>query len=244
MDELNRIKSLCRIKGNKLMNKMYLVYILMVVVAVMESCSVKEQKMQQPNILFVFADQLRSHELSCYGGVNIKTPNLDRLANEGLIMTNAISTYPICSPFRGMLQTGLYPLKSGISNNDHLLNPELQLFAKAYEEQDYNTAYIEKWHLDGRGRTAQILKERPLGFEHWQALECTQNYFNSKYYDNDATEPEIWEGFDAELQTRAAQEYIKTRDTDNTKQIYDRIINENPKRHILLDFRSSNPDNL
>lgn len=174
-------------------------------------CSSKPQK---PNILFVFADQLRSQELSCYGGVNIKTPNLDRLAEEGLMMTNAISTYPICTPFRGMLLTGLYPLHSGISNNDHPLNPDLPSFAKACKEEGYNTAYIGKWHLDGMGRSTYIPPERRLGYDFWQALECTHNYFNSMYYDNNAKEPVYWEGFDAEAQTKAAQNYIKSRDPE------------------------------
>jgi arylsulfatase A-like enzyme len=177
----------------------------------MVGCSSKPQK---PNILFVFADQLRSQELSCYGGVNIKTPNLDRLAEEGLMMTNAISTYPICTPFRGMLLTGLYPLHSGISNNDHPLNPDLPSFAKACKEEGYNTAYIGKWHLDGMGRTTYIPPERRLGYDFWQALECTHTYFNSMYYDNNSKEPEYWEGFDAEAQTKAAQDYIKSRDPE------------------------------
>lgn len=174
-------------------------------------CSSKPQK---PNIVFVFADQLRSQELSCYGGVNIKTPNLDRLAEEGLMMTNAISTYPICTPFRGMLLTGLYPLHSGISNCDHPLNPDLPSFAKACKEEGYNTAYIGKWHLDGMGRTTYIPPERRLGYDFWQALECTHDYFNSMYYDNNSKEPEYWEGFDAEAQTKAAQDYIKSRDPE------------------------------
>lgn len=196
------------------MIKIHMVFILIIMGAFMAGCSSEPQKPQQPNILFVFADQLRSQELSCYGGINIKTPNLDRLADEGLRMTNAISTYPICTPFRGMLLTGLFPLHSGISNNDHPLNPELPSFAKACKEQGYNTAYIGKWHIDGMGRTVHIPKERRLGYDHWQALECTHDYFNSVYYDNDATEPETWEGFDAEAQTKAAQEYIKARDTE------------------------------
>jgi len=179
--------------------------------AIPSSCSEKPDK---PNIIFVFADQLRSHELSCYGGVNIETPNLDRLADEGLMMTNAISTYPICSPFRGMLLTGLYPLHSGISNNDHPLNPDLPSFAKACKQQGYNTAYIGKWHIDGIGRTAYIPPERRLGYDHWRALECTHNYFKSLYYDNDAKEPEYWEGYDADAQTSAAQDYVKSRDPE------------------------------
>jgi arylsulfatase A-like enzyme len=117
------------------MNRIHLILALVIVGAIIAGCSSNSEKPQQPNIVFVFADQLRSQELSCYGGVNIETPNLDRLADEGLRMTNAVSTYPICSPFRGMLLTGLYPLHSGISNNDHPLNPDLPSFAKASKEQ-------------------------------------------------------------------------------------------------------------
>lgn len=167
-----------------------------------------------PNILFVFADQLRSQELSCYGGANIETPNLDMLAQEGLKVTNAFSTYPICSPYRGMLITGLYPMHSGISNNDHPLNTNLPSIAKACKKEGFQTAYIGKWHLDGRGRDAYIPPDRRLGFEYWQALECTHNYFESKYYDNNSETPEVWEGYDAEAQTEAAINYIETRDPD------------------------------
>lgn len=234
------------------------------------ACTQKTEKSQQsetsqkPNILFVFADQLRSQELSCYGGVNIQTPNLDRLADEGLMMTNAFSTYPICSPFRGMLMTGLYPLHSGISNNDHPLNPELRSFAKAIKKQGYHTAYIGKWHLDGNGRKVYIPKERRLGYDHWQALECTHAYFNSQYYDNDSTELSVWEGFDAEAQTKAAQDYIKSRDIDKpffltlsygpphdpyiAPQKYvdmvdpqKLVLRENVKEHKIVDVLQDNP---
>jgi len=180
----------------------------------LNACHTKVTDNNRPNILFVFADQLRSHELSCYGGMNIKTPNLDRLADEGVRMTNAYSTYPICSPFRGMLMTGLYPLHSGISNNDHPLDPNLPSFAKFCKNAGYQTAYIGKWHLDGVGRTTYIPPERRLGFDYWQALECTHDYFQSQYYNNDANEPEYWEGYDAEAQTKSAQNYIKTRDPE------------------------------
>ena len=224
-------------------------------------CSPKPQK---PNILFVFADQLRVQELSCYGSINIKTPNLDRLAEEGLMMTNAFSTYPICSPFRGMLLTGLYPLHSGISNNDHPLNPNLPSFAKACKEAGYNTAYIGKWHLDGMGRTNYIPPERRLGYEFWQALECTHNYFKSLYYDNNAKEPVYWEGYDAEAQTKAARDYIKSRDPEKPffltlswgpphdpyiapKKYLERIdplkleLRENVKEHEIADKLADNP---
>lgn len=196
------------------MNWICRVITLVVLGVIMIGCSSNHQNPDRPNILFVFADQLRSQELSCYGGVNIETPNLDRIADEGLMMTNAFSTYPICTPFRGMLLTGLYPLHSGISNNDHPLNTELPSFTKSIKKQGYNTAYLGKWHLSGLGREKYIPKPYRLGYDHWQALECTHDYYNSQYYDNDATESSVWEGFDAEAQTKAAQEYIKSRETD------------------------------
>ena len=185
-------------------------YVLIVLTAfTLVSCA---KKQEQPNILFVFADQLRSHELACYGGVNIETPNLDRLAKEGLQLTNAISTYPICSPFRGMLMTGSYPMHTGIVCNDHPLRDGLPSIAKACKAADYQTAYIGKWHLDGIGRTTYIPPERRMGFEFWQALECTHSYFESKYFENDSEEQKQWEGYDAEAQTKSAQNYIRNRD--------------------------------
>ena len=249
---------------NSSKNRMRFYFILFISVMIINACSWKHEELQKPNILFVFADQLRSQELSCYGGVNIQTPNLDRLAEEGLRMTNAISTYPICTPFRGMLLTGLFPLHSGISNNDHPLNPNLPSFAKACKEQGYNTAYIGKWHLDGMGRTSYIPPERRLGYDFWQALECTHDYFKSLFFDNGAEEPQYWEGFDAEAQTKSAQNYIKNRDKNKPffltlswgpphdpyiapKEYIDKIdskelvLRENLKEHEIVDELQNNP---
>ena len=75
----------------------------------------------RPNILFIFDDQHRKDAVSCYGGVNIQTPNIDRLAREGIRFTNALSTTPICTPYRGMLMTGKYPTHTGLVVN--FVNP-------------------------------------------------------------------------------------------------------------------------
>ena len=166
---------------------------------------------RKPNIVFVFADQLRSHEVGCYGGKNIETPHMDRLAREGALVTNAISTYPVCSPYRGMLLTGMYPIRNGMLCNDHRIKPDAPALGRLCQDAGYHTAYIGKWHVDGRGRNAYIPPERRMGFEQWMALECTHNYFNSMYYEGDSDEPQYWEGYDAIDQTRAAKEYIRQR---------------------------------
>jgi len=163
----------------------------------------------KPNIVLIFADQLRSMELGCYGGKQIPTPNMDRLAAQGVRLTHAISTYPICSPFRAMLMTGLYPMRNGMVCNDHLLRPGVPSLALACRSAGYQTAYIGKWHLDGGSRTDYIPPERRLGFQHFLALECTHNYFKSKYFADDSDQPRYWEGYDAEAQTHAAQDYVR-----------------------------------
>jgi arylsulfatase A-like enzyme len=167
---------------------------------------------KKPNFVFVFADQLRASELSCYGGENIQTPNIDSLAAGGVRFTNALSTYPVCSPYRAMLMTGSYPMRNGMVCNDHYLKPSVPSFAEAFNDAGYHTGYIGKWHIDGWGRLEYIPQERRLGFQHWQAIECTHDYFKSQYYADDRDRPRFWDGYDAEAQTQAACKYISERD--------------------------------
>ena len=67
----------------------------------------------KPNVVFVIADQLRASSLPIYGEKQIETPNIDRLANEGVVFTNAVSSCPVCTPYRGMLLTGRHPQTTG-----------------------------------------------------------------------------------------------------------------------------------
>ena len=72
---------------------------------------------KKPNVLFVFDDQLRADVCGMYGGRDITTPHIDRLAGQGVTFTNSISSCPLCTPYRGMVQTGRYPTHSGIIMN-------------------------------------------------------------------------------------------------------------------------------
>jgi len=169
----------------------------------------KKRAPERPNIVFIFADQLRSMELGCYGGNQVPTPNMDRLAKEGARFSHAFSTSPVCSPYRAMLMTGNFPMKNGMLFNDHFLRNPTPYFAQSCKTAGYRTGYIGKWHLDGRGREAYIPPERRLGFDYWRTLECTHDYFNSKYYYQDEKTPRIWEGYDADAQTTAASSFIE-----------------------------------
>ncbi|MCF7817032.1 MAG: sulfatase [Kiritimatiellales bacterium] len=164
---------------------------------------------KRPNILFVFADQLRSMELGCYGGTQVHTPNMDRVGREGVLFEHAISSYPVCSPFRAMLMSGNFPMKNGMVYNDHYMRNPSSYFAEVCKANGYRTGYIGKWHIDGYGRENCIPPERRHGFDFWRTLECTHNYFDSKYYYQDETKPRTWDGYDSIAQTAAACEFIK-----------------------------------
>ena len=163
---------------------------------------------KKPNVVFLLAEQWRAQATGYAGDPNVKTPNLNRLAKESVNLTNAVSSCPVCSPYRGSLMTGQYPLKHGVFLNDVQLSPDAVSIAKVYKQAGYETAYIGKWHLDGRGRSNFIPRARRQGFEFWKALECTHNYNNSFYYGDENVKLK-WEGYDAIAQTREAQKYIR-----------------------------------
>jgi arylsulfatase A-like enzyme len=160
-----------------------------------------------PNILFVLADQWRFEAFGYAGNPDVRTPNLDRLANEGVRLLNAVSAMPVCCPMRASLLTGQRPLTHGVFLNDVPLNPEALTLGKALRSAGYDTAYIGKWHLDGDGRSKSIPRERRQGFDYWKVLECTHDYNQSAYY-ADGPEKLYWDGYDAIAQTRDAQQYL------------------------------------
>jgi len=161
----------------------------------------------RPNIVFVFADQWRAQACGYAGDANVQTPHLDRFAEEGLNFTNAVADCPVCSPYRASLLTGLYPLTHGIFLNDVCLRAETSI-AHILGQAGYQTAYIGKWHVDGHGRSNFIPRERRLGLDYWKVLECTHNYNESHYY-ADGPEKLTWDGYDAIVQTRDAQSFLR-----------------------------------
>jgi len=131
------------------------------------------------------------------------------LAEQSLNFTHAVSGCPVCSPYRGSLMTGQYWLTHGVFMNDVHLQEGRICIAEALNAGGYDTAYIGKWHLNGRGRSAYIPPEHRQGFEFWRVLECTHNYNESYYYADENKTKLKWDGYDAIAQTREAQQYIR-----------------------------------
>lgn len=169
---------------------------------------------KRPNLLFVFADQMRSQAMGCSGNEQVITPNLDKLAGEGLRLTNVISTFPICCPYRASLLTGKFPLSHGVITNGPPL-PEHELcIAEVLKTAGYQTGYVGKWHLNGHGGVGaaehQFVPPGPKrqGFDYWAAANIVHNYFESYYY-RDTDEKIMIEGWEPDTQTDLAIEYME-----------------------------------
>lgn len=166
--------------------------------------------MSKPNVVFLLTDQWRLQALGYAGNAQVQTPNIDRLARESVNFKHAISGYSVCCPWRASFLTGQYPLTHGVIVNDVPISSEPVGLGDAFKSAGYNTAYIGKWHVDGRGRSAYIPPERRLGFDYFKALECTHDYNQSAYYDNDDQTMRFWDGYDVFAQTADAQRYIQS----------------------------------
>ena len=162
---------------------------------------------RRPNVVFVFADQMRSQVLGCYGNRQVATPNLDRLAGEGARFDNAISTWPVCSPYRAMLLTGRYPMANGTVTNDTAPKDALPTIATVCKANGYDTGYIGKWHLEWN-RDAYVPRDRRRGFEYWAVRNCSHQYFDS-FFCGDTADHVPLPGYEPEGQTRLAAEYIR-----------------------------------
>jgi arylsulfatase A-like enzyme len=161
-----------------------------------------------PNILIVLADQWRAQAFGFAGDPNVRTPNFDRLAGESVRFMNAVSGMPVCSPTRASLLTGQRPLTHGVFLNDVPLRTNAVSIATVLKAAGYDTGFIGKWHIDGRGRSNFIPRERRQGFDYWKVLECTHDYTNSLYY-ADAPDKLKWPAYDAIAQTRDACGFIR-----------------------------------
>jgi len=107
----------------------------------------------RPNIILLLADDLGYGDLSCFGSPAVRTPNLDRLASEGMTWTRFYAGSAVCSPTRASILTGRYPLRFGITKHfndvDRWLPESATTVAELLKAGGYGTAHVGKWHLGG-----------------------------------------------------------------------------------------------
>ncbi len=108
---------------------------------------------KRPNLLFIFPDQMRRQAMGFVGEDPVSTPNIDRLAREGIYFPQATSTYPLCTPWRGMMMTGRFPPATGLVHNANSSRPAVYLrrnevcITDVLHQAGYNIGYVGKWHL-------------------------------------------------------------------------------------------------
>jgi arylsulfatase A-like enzyme len=164
---------------------------------------------EPPNLVFVFPDQMRGQALGFLNEDPVITPSLDRFAEESLVLTQAVSNYPVCSPYRAMLMTGKYPHANGVLNNCNSASAaygcELQESDRCWSDvlkgNGYSLGYIGKWHLDAphkpyvkcENNSAEFAwnewcpPNRRHGFDFWYAYGTYDHHFTPMYWATDST---------------------------------------------------------
>ncbi|MHB9032303.1 MAG: sulfatase-like hydrolase/transferase [Anaerolineae bacterium] len=150
--------------------------------------------MTPPNIVFLFSDQQRWDTCGCYGQPLDITPNLDRLAAQGVRFEYAFTCQPVCGPARACLQTGKWATEVGCHTNHRMLPMQETTIAHQLAARGYDTAYIGKWHLASTGAkggpddftVSPIPPERRGGYDYWLAsdvLEFTSHSYDGHMFD-------------------------------------------------------------
>ncbi|WP_445956709.1 sulfatase family protein [Yeosuana sp.] len=158
--------------------KKNIAYILLIVIIIF-SCKkavteVNNVPQIKPNIIFIMADDHAVQAISVYGHPLSKlapTPNIDRIANEGVIFNTNFCTNSICGPSRAVILTGKHSHINGFRMNGDQFDNSQMTFPKLLRKAGYTTAMIGKWHLGGY----------PEGFDYWNILRDQGNYYNPEF---------------------------------------------------------------
>ena len=170
----------------------------------------------KPNILFLFSDQQRWDTLGCYNPAMDFTPNLDRLAEEGVRFENAFTCQPVCGPARACLQTGLYATQTGCYRNDIPLPQDAITIADHFHQHGYETAYVGKWHLASTGTKPVPAALRGGYRDHWMAsdvLEFTSDGYGGHMFDKENNRVDF-EGYRAGCHTDFVLDYLQNRNQE------------------------------
>jgi arylsulfatase A-like enzyme len=157
----------------------------------------------RPNILFIFSDDHAWQAISAYGSKLIQTPNMDRLAREGLRCDRCLVPNSICGPSRATVLTGTYNHRNGFYNNTNCkFDGSQTTFPKLLQAAGYQTAMIGKWHL----------VTDPTGFDYWDVLPGQGQYYNPPMIRNGQQINR--DGYVTDIITDLAVDWLKNRDTN------------------------------
>ena len=181
------------------------------------SFSRTEPPVKHPNLVFVFADQLRYQSCGFAGDKRARTPVMDRLRSEGVCFSNAVSGHPVCAPFRASLLTGKYTTSTGMVINELRIHPGHECLAHVLTRGGYDTSYIGKWHLYanelGNHEDPKNSFTPPgpyrLGFDGFWASYGFHHENYRGYYHTNSPEKIPVKGYEPDFQTDLAIERIR-----------------------------------
>jgi arylsulfatase A-like enzyme len=157
---------------------------------------------ERPNIIYMMADDHDAHAISAYGSKVNTTPNIDRLAKEGMRFDNCFCTNSICTPSRGVILTGQYSHITGVKTLADKLDPARQTVAKLLQAADYQTGFVGKWHL----------VTDPTGFDYWNMLPGQGQYHNPVMIE--MGQRKNHQGYATDIITDYSIDYMKRRKKD------------------------------
>ena len=163
------------------------------------SCGATGEKPKEPmNILFIMCDDHSYQTISAYDTTFIRTPNIDRIAADGLRFTNSFVANSISGPSRACMLTGKHSYTNGFTDNSSSFDGSQQTFPKLLQQQGYETAVIGKWHLTSE----------PTGFNHWDILIGQGDYYNPTFIRNG--EKVQREGYATNVTTDLALDWLES----------------------------------
>lgn len=173
------------------------------VLAALAACSPKEKVDEKPlNVLFIMSDDHAQKAISAYDSSWLHTPNIDRIANEGVLFTNSFVTNSICAPSRAVMLTGKYSHLNGLRDNRDHFDGSQNTWVKELQRSGYATSVVGKWHL----------KTEPQGFDYYNILIGQGPYYNPRMVTNGDTVDHT--GYTTEIITKLALEQLEERDKD------------------------------
>jgi arylsulfatase A-like enzyme len=153
---------------------------------------------RRPNILFIMADDHASQAVGCYGSRLNRTPNIDRIARDGVRFDNCFCTNGICAPSRAVILTGKHSHINGVRDNSVAFDGNQATFPKLLHTQGYETSFLGKWHL----------KSDPTGFDSWMILPDQGEYYNPDFIE--MGEQKRIPGYVTDILADRAVEFLKS----------------------------------
>jgi len=161
-----------------------------------------------PNILYIMSDDHAAHAISAYGSQINHTPHIDRLADQGIRLTNTFCTNALCTPSRATILTGQYSHVNEVKTLDDEIDSDRPIQSqKLLKQAGYDTAIVGKWHLGNNEAS------NPQGFDHWNILPGQGDYYDPMMIENGVEKQH--EGYVTDLITDFAIDWLDSRDSKN-----------------------------